>query len=214
LRTQLHVIPKIEINKSNQLSIRFKNHTPSKKPHIDFNLPNLNYETYIKEIDQKNKRVLFCFNDIHFVFNSFPTSAFHVPKCDSFDELKVITNRLKHQKTKSKRVLKTEQIVKDIVFFTLTEVKEPAYQAEKSCNWWGTRSLDTIYQDVHPLIEKFYIWGRIKKLKMGDSTVFYDEYYQKWLQFDFYPIMFETIAHYYQSFDANSPRSTIHCVSL
>ena len=103
--------------------------------------------------------------------------------------------------------------MKDIVFFTLTEVKEPAYQAEKSRNW-GTRSLDTIYQDVHPLIEKFYIWGRIKKLKMGDSTIFYDEYYQKWLQFDFYPMMFESIGRYYESFKANSPKSTIQCVSL
>lgn len=212
LRTQLNVIPEIQIDPSQQIIISFFSTRQSKKPHINFTFPHNNYQKFIKDSDPINKRILFYQNDSHFVFNSFPTCIFHVPKCDSFAELKNICHKLKHQTTKSKRIIKTQQIVKDIVFFTLTESEEPPYQAEKSPEWGEMRSQDSIYQDLHPLIKKYYNGGRIRIIKLGDKTTFYDEFHQKWLKFHFYPIMYDRIAHYFDSFRAESTKSTIQSI--
>lgn len=214
IRTQLRVIPKIEINSSDYIEISFYGTRPSKKPHVTFSFPHENYQQFIKDMDPVNHQILFCFNNSHFVFNSFPTCVFHVPKCDSLEELRVIVNRSKRQTIKSKRtkrIIKTQHIIKDILFYTLTETEEPPYQAEKSTGW---RSQDSIYQDLHPLIHDFYHHHRIKKMKRGDETIFYDEFYKKWLKFDFYPMMFDSTRWYYNSFNSKLPKKIIKSVSL
>lgn len=197
LKTRLHIRPQFTNSDNTIIHISSKQ---SFNPKIIFSLKKINIKSFI-DFDLKHNRCLVNIGDERtLLFNTFPTCVYDVPKCDSIQELQVMTTKIARRNANSRQVIRTFNLIPDLLYFVLYHTNKPSQFTMRRPIWGDNyhRQPGIRYQDPHHLILKFYpdYRDRIDYISLIDNTVLHDRVLNKWVKFEFYPCMFEKVASY------------------
>lgn len=191
LKTRLNIRPVFSSHDYSLIHIQSKQ---SLKPKIIFNANKINIESFI-DFDIKHYRALLRIGERHLLFNTYPTCAFDVPKCDSIQELQNIITKKSNRPLQHQQVIRKFNIIPNLLYFVLYHINEPSQFAPREPTWEDKfgRKRGVGYQSPHHLLKKFYpdYIGRIDFISLIDNTVVHDCVLNKWIKFQFYPQMFE-----------------------